>query len=139
MLHPEVGVTMCPLCTVPIRVSGIIWPLDDASPYHPSLVWWADVLLGDETRLSRSAVKYQNPGKFIQIFNDTISREENKTIFSGLRITGVAFFGKSFYLPRMTNPGRCVIESNLFRVTKGRIPQARNINDRHPENQLAKF
>jgi hypothetical protein len=40
MLHPEVGVTICPLCTVPVRFSGIIWPLDDASPYDPSLFWF---------------------------------------------------------------------------------------------------
>jgi hypothetical protein len=41
--------------------------------------------LGGETRLIRSAVKDWKPGKFKKNCNDTISREEHKTIFSRLR------------------------------------------------------
>jgi hypothetical protein len=39
--------------------------------------------LGGVTGLIRSAVKYWKPGKFIkEKFNDTISREEHKSIFA---------------------------------------------------------
>jgi hypothetical protein len=65
-----------------------------------------------ESRLLRSVVWLYIRQRFFENLKETVSREENKTIFSGLRITEMAFFGKSFYLPRMTNPGRCVIESN---------------------------
>ncbi len=82
MPHPEVGVTICPLCIVPVRFPGVIWPLDDASLYDPSLVWWADVLLGDAARLTRSAVKYWNPGKFLFKFLMIQSHERSIKPFS---------------------------------------------------------
>jgi hypothetical protein len=64
--------------------------------------------LGAETRLIRSAVKYWKPGKFfLEFFNDTISREENKTIFSGLRIFEMALSNQIhfpvFFSPRKVN------------------------------------
>ncbi len=45
------------------------------------------------------------PGKFLFNFNDTISREEHKTIYSGLRITGMALPIKLpvFFSPRKVN------------------------------------
>jgi hypothetical protein len=54
-------------------------PMSKALSSH--LIW------GGETRLIQSAVKYWKFGKFFLIFNYTISWEEHKTIFSGLRIS----------------------------------------------------
>ncbi len=54
--------------------------------------------LGGETTLIRSAVKYWKAGMFfVKIFNDTISQEEHKTLFSGLRISEMTLSNQSHF------------------------------------------
>jgi hypothetical protein len=51
---------------------------------------------GGVTRLTRSGIVNWRPGKFfIYNFNDTISREEHKPIYSCIRITGMALSNQS--------------------------------------------
>jgi hypothetical protein len=55
-------------------------------------------VLSSYTNLGRDSahsIRYSKPGKFKNFFNDTISREEHKTIYSGLRITGMALSNQS--------------------------------------------
>jgi len=59
--------------------------------------------LGGETRLIRSPVLTTGPAFFKKLFNDTISREENKTIFSGLRISEMTLSNQSHF-PRFFSP-----------------------------------
>ncbi len=59
---------------------------------------------GSETRFIRSAVLNWGPGKLkIYFFNDTISREEHKTILSGLRISKMTL-SNQIYLPGFFSP-----------------------------------
>ncbi len=56
------------------------------------------------TRLIRYGTINWRPGKFKNFFIDKVSREEHKTIYSGLRISGMALFNQSdlpaFFSPR---------------------------------------
>jgi hypothetical protein len=80
-------------------------------------------VLGGVTRLIRSGIINWRPSKFFKNINHTISREENKTIYSGLRITGMALSSQSklpaFFSPRQVNliiRHRILPTSNLFEI-----------------------
>jgi hypothetical protein len=51
--------------------------------------------LGDETRLFRSTVITGGPASFLNNFNDTISREEQKTMYCVLMISEMALSNQS--------------------------------------------
>ncbi len=86
-------------------------------------------VLGGVTRLIRSGIINWRPSKFFKNINDTISREENKTIYSGLRITGMALPNQSklpaFFSPRQVNlkirhPPPTILEDDLSRMANSR-------------------
>jgi hypothetical protein len=56
------------------------------TPQLKIFVWPFEV--GGETRLIRSTVKTGGPAGFFENFNDTILREEYKSIYYGFRISG---------------------------------------------------
>jgi hypothetical protein len=90
MGHPSLIslVTSRYLLSIPI-IKGIVQPFE----------------LGGETSLIRSAVKYWKAGMFKKKNNDTISREEHKTLFSGLRISEMTLSNQSHF-PQFLVPGR---------------------------------
>ncbi len=63
--------------------------------------------LGDDSRLIQSGIINCRPDNFCKNFNYSISREENKTIYSGLRIAGMALSNLSdrtwFFCLRQVN------------------------------------
>ncbi len=70
--------------------------------------------LGDETRLTGPAVINWRPVKFFLIFNDKVSREEHKTMFSGLRISEMTLSNQSHFLGFFLSP-----ESHLMGFADG--------------------
>ncbi len=70
--------------------------------------------LGGETRLIGPAVINWRSGKFFLIFNDKVSREEHKTIFSGLRISEITLSNQSHFLGFFLSP-----ESHLIAFADG--------------------
>jgi hypothetical protein len=104
-----------------------VQPLSKGFDNHKGIVWPFEI--GGVTRLIRSGIKKKTggPASFFYNFNDTISREELKTFYSGLRITNKSEL-TAFFSPRHANLkiSHCILffhnptiqEDDLLRLAK---------------------
>jgi hypothetical protein len=78
-------------------IKGIVWPFKYVGV----------------TRLIRSGITNWRPGRFFKNFNDKVSQQEHSTIYSGLRISGMAL-SKQRDLPAFLRPRKVNLKIGLM-------------------------